>query len=252
MTVAFVLSGGGTRGAFEVGAAQFLYDVYNIRPDIITATSVGAINGAKLAEGGTPLEKRTALAELTAFWLGLNNERDMWEQAEWLLELGDLAVGDDTLRDLVLPNVTGQPPTIVHAETPFVRANFPWLLDIRALLGGISQLILTLPAVRRKAEQGKLRSILRLRPIEHKMRGIVTTADTSTMGPKDSTPPRYGAPASSCVWRWSAWRQARCATQPRMADCSSATTIRRCCSVRAACRCTRTARKRPRMCNGSK
>ena len=184
MTVAFVLSGGGTRGAFEVGAAQFLYDVYNIRPDIITATSVGAINGAKLAEGGTPLEKRTAPAELTAFWLGLNNERDMWEQAEWLLELGDLAVGDDTLRDLVLPNVTGQPPTIVHAETPFVQANVPWLLDIRALLGGISQLILTLPPVRRKAEQGKLRSILRLRPIEHKMRGIVTTADTSTMGPK--------------------------------------------------------------------
>ena len=50
MSVALVLSGGGSRGAFEVGATIFLYDHFAIRPDIICATSVGAINSAKVAE----------------------------------------------------------------------------------------------------------------------------------------------------------------------------------------------------------
>ena len=183
MSVALVLSGGGARGAFEVGAALFLYDIYGIRPDIICATSVGAISGAKLAEGGTPDEKRAALEELKNIWLELKRYSDMWEEADWLVELGDLQVGKDTIRDLVLPAVTGQPSTTVHGETPFIQDNFPWILDIRALLGGFYQLITTVPAIKKKADQGKLRSILRLRPIENKMRGIVETAGTITRVP---------------------------------------------------------------------
>jgi NTE family protein len=183
VSVALILSGGGARGAFEVGAALFLYDIYAIRPDIICATSVGAINGAKLAEGGTPDEKRMALEELKSIWLELKRYSDMWEEAEWLVELGGLQVGDDTIRDLILPGVTGQPSMSARGETPFLRDNFPWLLDIRALLGGVYQLIATVPPIKEKADQGKLRSILRLRPIEHKMRGIVETGGTRTTVP---------------------------------------------------------------------
>jgi len=54
MNTALVLGGGGALGDFELGVLQYLYG-YNIRPQIICGTSVGAINAAKLAEGeGTP------------------------------------------------------------------------------------------------------------------------------------------------------------------------------------------------------
>lgn len=50
MSTAFVLSGGASLGAIQVGMAQALYDE-GIRPDMIIGTSVGAVNGAWLASG---------------------------------------------------------------------------------------------------------------------------------------------------------------------------------------------------------
>jgi NTE family protein len=50
MTVAFVLSGGASLGAVQVGMARALEE-HDIRPDLIVGTSVGAINGAWLASG---------------------------------------------------------------------------------------------------------------------------------------------------------------------------------------------------------
>lgn len=54
MTTAFVLSGGASLGAVQVGMARALYDE-GIRPDLIIGTSVGAVNGAWLA-GERPIE----------------------------------------------------------------------------------------------------------------------------------------------------------------------------------------------------
>ncbi len=51
MTTAFVLSGGASLGAIQVGMAQAL-ETEGIRPDMIIGTSVGAVNGAWLAGGG--------------------------------------------------------------------------------------------------------------------------------------------------------------------------------------------------------
>jgi hypothetical protein len=48
MKTAIVLSGGGSRGDFQVGAIKYLYD-HGIWPDIIFSSSVGSINGIKLA-----------------------------------------------------------------------------------------------------------------------------------------------------------------------------------------------------------
>ena len=47
---ALVLSGGGSRGAYEAGAWQALAEL-GIRIDIVTGTSVGAINGAMVVQG---------------------------------------------------------------------------------------------------------------------------------------------------------------------------------------------------------
>jgi predicted acylesterase/phospholipase RssA len=51
---AIALSGGGTKGDFEVGAVRYLYD-NGVHPKILCGTSVGSINALKLAEGeGAP------------------------------------------------------------------------------------------------------------------------------------------------------------------------------------------------------
>src|ERR1043165_7258843 len=54
MSRALALSGGGARGSFQLGALGALYDVYGFRPDVIAGTSVGSVNGIKLALGKPP------------------------------------------------------------------------------------------------------------------------------------------------------------------------------------------------------
>ncbi len=49
--IAFVLGGGGARGALQVGALRALLEA-DIHPQLIAGTSVGAINGASLANYG--------------------------------------------------------------------------------------------------------------------------------------------------------------------------------------------------------
>ncbi len=49
---ALVLSGGGGRGAYHVGALRFLEE-HDWSPDVISGTSIGAVNGAALASGHT-------------------------------------------------------------------------------------------------------------------------------------------------------------------------------------------------------
>jgi NTE family protein len=54
----FVLAGGGARGAYEAGVLRYVYTTmprrYGVRPDpdLISGTSVGALNGAWVAAGG--------------------------------------------------------------------------------------------------------------------------------------------------------------------------------------------------------
>lgn len=59
---AFVLSGGGARGAFQVGALRALLE-HGERPQLIVGTSIGAWNGAMLAHSPT-LAQLDALADL--------------------------------------------------------------------------------------------------------------------------------------------------------------------------------------------
>ena len=81
---ALVFSGGGTKGAFEVGAARCLYDVAGLRPDILSGASVGALNAAKLAEGPA------ALGQLEALWLGLTTKNDFYLEPVWFTTLDPL------------------------------------------------------------------------------------------------------------------------------------------------------------------
>jgi NTE family protein len=65
VTTAFVMSGGASLGAIQVGMLQALV-AHGVRPDLIVGTSVGALNGAWLA--GAKDEDLSRLADL---WRGL-------------------------------------------------------------------------------------------------------------------------------------------------------------------------------------
>jgi NTE family protein len=67
--VAFVLSGGGTRGALEVGVLVALLE-HGIRPHLLVGTSVGAINDTGIAMNPT----RRGAATVARQWLGLNKK----------------------------------------------------------------------------------------------------------------------------------------------------------------------------------
>ena len=64
---AFVLSGGASLGAIQVGMLRALA-AHGVRPDVIVGTSVGAVNGAFLACRDFD---RSAVDELAELWLGI-------------------------------------------------------------------------------------------------------------------------------------------------------------------------------------
>ena len=86
MTTAFVLSGGGSLGAVQVGMLQAL-GRHGVAPDLLLGTSVGALNAAYVAGHGMGGE---ALTELADIWVGLRR-RDVFPlQAT---RLGAAAIG---------------------------------------------------------------------------------------------------------------------------------------------------------------
>ena len=70
-TTAFVLSGGASLGAIQVGMLRALA-ARDVRPDVIVGTSVGAVNGAFLAS--RPFDS-ASVDELEALWLGITRGR---------------------------------------------------------------------------------------------------------------------------------------------------------------------------------
>ena len=66
-SLAFVLAGGGARGALQVGALRALLES-GIRPDLLVGTSIGAINAAFLGLHGYTTE---SLDLLKAAWFAV-------------------------------------------------------------------------------------------------------------------------------------------------------------------------------------
>jgi len=67
--VGYVLGGGGSLGAVQVGMLQALGE-RDVPPDIVAGTSVGALNGAVLA-----LEPKSAANRLSHLWARMSRER---------------------------------------------------------------------------------------------------------------------------------------------------------------------------------
>ena len=70
MTTAFVLSGGGSLGAVQVGMLQALAD-HDIAPDLLVGASAGALNAAFVAGHGYTADSLDRLADI---WRGLRRQ----------------------------------------------------------------------------------------------------------------------------------------------------------------------------------
>jgi NTE family protein len=79
MKRALVLSGGGSKGAFEVGALSYLLERGNFDFQIVTGTSVGALNAAYLGQARNHRELRELGQELKQLWLKIKGNSDLFQ-----------------------------------------------------------------------------------------------------------------------------------------------------------------------------
>jgi NTE family protein len=97
---AFVLSGGGSLGAVQVGMLQALTEA-GIHPDLLIGTSVGAVNAAWIA--GCP-DHQGAL-RLGEIWRGLRRQDifplSPWSSARGLLGRSNHMISNASLRDVL-------------------------------------------------------------------------------------------------------------------------------------------------------
>jgi predicted acylesterase/phospholipase RssA len=92
-TTALVLAGGGTKGSFEAGALRYLIGIERIVPDIITATSAGAIAGSVLAQARTYPEFAQRVEEVDDDVLAMTRGDQVFGQQAWLRALEGTTLG---------------------------------------------------------------------------------------------------------------------------------------------------------------
>jgi len=131
-----VLSGGGAKGAFQVGAERVLREEFGFRWERIFGVSVGALNAALLAQH--------EYARLMDLWLNIREE-DIYRKFPWPLVAIRLAFQhklgfyDDTpLRKLIQKHAMGRPiltpahvgrVSLVSGEYELVPSDAPDFLD---------------------------------------------------------------------------------------------------------------------------
>jgi NTE family protein len=101
---ALVLSGGGSKGAYEVGVIKALVNK-GCKWDVIAGISVGALNGTWMAMHSDPVE---GAQQLERFWLDIKNNKSIYKNW-WCGPLGSLFYGGafntQPLRKLIQKNL---------------------------------------------------------------------------------------------------------------------------------------------------
>ncbi len=105
MKRALVLSGGGSKGAFEVGAIEYLVKRERLNFHVFTGTSVGALNAAFLGQARNRRELGELVEELKALWLGVRGNRSIYRsgfiRSFFRLLFGDSLYNPAGLRSLL-------------------------------------------------------------------------------------------------------------------------------------------------------
>jgi NTE family protein len=75
---ALVMSGGGSRGAFELGAADHLVNERGLDFQVIVGVSTGSLNAVVMAQGAGLEGLKSSIAELRSLWSGIRSDRDVF------------------------------------------------------------------------------------------------------------------------------------------------------------------------------
>lgn len=118
--VGLVLSGGGARGAYEVGVIRYLADI-GLEPDMYAGASIGALNGAVLVSAGS---LRAGARKLESVWRELVRGQ--------VLEVNGAAIGR-ALVYLVLRRMMG-PGSAWTAMKPALMNVLSSTMELRAFL----------------------------------------------------------------------------------------------------------------------
>ena len=126
----WALSGGGAKGAFQLGAILFLARDLRYAPLGIAATSVGSMNALGAAERTT-----AGTIKLRATWLSLQTLDDMYELQPWVAHLDAIRLLRD--QDLSIAEMMkGSRPRTLHPSERMVDDVDP-LADISSTVGTI-------------------------------------------------------------------------------------------------------------------
>lgn len=83
MKRALVLSGGGSKGAFEVGAVDYLVNKEGMNFNIFIGTSVGALNATFLGQSRNRTELIRLSRDLKQLWLEMKSKRAVYRASFW-------------------------------------------------------------------------------------------------------------------------------------------------------------------------
>ena len=175
-----MLSGGGSRASFHIGALRYLYDVCQISPTKIVGTSAGAIVGAMLAQSLDPAEQARHLEVLEDYWLGMTGPDEMFVEQSWFTKLRE----QWDQFTATMPEHAGAEPVFVDANTddpeglvldtlesdPSTESGDFSLSGVWQLLGMIGRMSLVGPGLAASLRgAGRAASAYRPGPIVHRL-----------------------------------------------------------------------------------
>ncbi len=166
---AFVLAGGGTKGAFEAGALSYLVEEEGLVPDVLTATSAGAICAAVLAQARTAEEMATRVAELRDDLLAMSHRDLLFGKQPWYAALDGTPAGRAIDHYLI---ERSRPPLPEGAPVPVAPSSArPWARRWDAAASAARAAPNVVRA--RRAWRGNSGSVLTLEPLAAALRGNV-------------------------------------------------------------------------------
>jgi len=169
---AFVLAGGGFKGAFELGALEHLIDTLGVTPDIVTSASAGSILGMVLSQGRTLDEFSARLADARQVLLSMTHTDMVFGEQPWMAELEGTPFADSLKRlisDRTQPTLPGDDPDpdALPDELPRAHHHHDW-----SRVAGLSDKVRAVAQARREFTK-ETSSVLNLDPFEAAIRGRV-------------------------------------------------------------------------------
>lgn len=84
-----VLSGGGARASFQIGALRYLYDRASLSPSVMVGTSAGSILTAALSQSLDREQQIETLDGIEALWMSMTHSDQMFAPRPWFQRLQD-------------------------------------------------------------------------------------------------------------------------------------------------------------------